>query len=163
MPSGRDYANRLLEEANRTYAPHLSGLQEALQSLRNHLTASLDQLAPKFDAIRTVELAATGNILAEAIEEVHRQRQQDIAFIADFGRGLRQKETQEEILAHLLDAAHRYAPRVALLVERKGQFLGWSSRGFSFEVERKIRSSSADSSASPALRLAAAADGVVKA
>ncbi len=161
MPSGRDYANRLLDEANRTFAPHLSGLQEALQSLRNHLTASLEQLVPKFEAIKTVDMVATGNILSEAIEEVRRQRLQEIALLAEFGRDLRKKETQEEILSLLLDAAHRYAPHVALLALRGTRFLGWSSRGYADETARKIRESQTDCSASPSLLQAAGADQVI--
>ncbi len=161
MPSGRDYANRLLDEANRTFAPHLSGLQEALQSLRSHLTASLEQLVPKLEAIKTVDMVATGNILSEAIEEVRRQRQQDIALLAEFGRDLRKKETQEEILSHLLDAAHNYAPHVALLALRGTRFLGWSSRGYPDEMIKKIRESQIDSSASPLLQQATGTDRVI--
>ena len=60
--------------------------------------------------------------------------------LALFTRGLRTKETQEEILASLLDNAVNCFPRVALFAVRGGILKGWSSRGFSDSTAGTISS-----------------------
>jgi hypothetical protein len=152
MPSGSDYAKRLLEEAHRSFAPHLSSLQEAVQSLRGHLAVSLDQLAPKLEAVETIQLPEADRIIAEVVAEIHAKKEEETELLASFARDLRSLETQEEILNLLLDRAAQLTPRIALFVTRGEQVNGWASRGYSEEITDRIRKCSLSREDSSALR-----------
>jgi hypothetical protein len=155
MPSAEDYAKQLLEEANRTLAPHRSGLEEALCGLRNHFLTSLEQISPRILSATSLELPLAGKLIAEAMRETERRAQAGMSRIACFGRELRRQETQEDILDLLLDAAQAFAPRIVLFVQRGGHCVAWSSRGFSDKAAASLQGTAIETSASPALELVA--------
>ncbi len=155
MPSSEDYAKQLIEEANRTLAPHRIGLEEALSGLRNHFLVSLDQIAPRILSAMSLDLPMAGQVIAEAIREVEGRAQADMSRIADFGRDLRRQETQEDILSLLLETARSFAPRTVLFVQRGERCVAWSSRGFSNKAAADLQEKSIENSASPALQLVA--------
>lgn len=160
MPSTPDYANRILEETRQAIAPHASALEVAFESLRNHLLTSLDQLAPKLEALKGVELPKVERILTDAVQESAWQNQLEVNLLAEFSGGMRRKETQEEILTLLLDTANQFASGVALFVVRGDEMAGWSSRGFSPDAAGKFGSCAFAVADSPLLHKALGGDGI---
>ncbi len=142
MPSSHDFAQRLLAEAYRTLGPQVRGLEQEFQSFSSSLSAYLDEISRKLESLRNVELPTTEVILAEIFKEIIQQKDQETGSMALFARQVRQKETQEEILTLLLDAAHKFAPYVALFAVRGDQLTGWSSRGYAEDIAQKISSCS---------------------
>ncbi len=161
MPSSPDYANRIVSETRRVLDPRVSALQAAFESLRNHLLTSIDQLAPKLDAIQCIELPKAEQIISEAMREAAWQNQVEVNLLAEFAAGIRRKETQEEILALLLDTAHQFAHGVALFVARGNEIAGWSSRGFGPDTATRLGSSAFAIAESPLLQKVLGSDGVV--
>ncbi len=153
MPSGQEYANRLREEAHRTLAPQVNDLENELNNIKNDLCLSLGQLGHKLDAIRSQALPEVESVVSEAMEEAAREKglqmTETLAALAHFARQIRSLETQEEILNLLMDAAGKFAPRVALFAVREGRLSGWSSRGFSEKVSEEIRACTFDRAKSP--------------
>jgi hypothetical protein len=170
MPSGQDFASRLLDETRRTLAGHLLSFEEEFRILQANLAASnsaIDQIAQRLGSARSIDTSAVEATLADALaasaEEGIRKRDEEMLFLAHFAHDIRQKETQEEILGLLLDGAHRYAPRLALFVTRGEQFLGWSSRGFTDEVAQNLNQHPLAFSESALLQGALEADGLTTA
>jgi hypothetical protein len=151
MPSSQEYAQRLLDESTRTLSPLVKGLEADFQSLRLDVSASLSRLAGKLDSLHKLELPTTGIVLTQIFEEISRRRDDEWSGIADFSRELQKSETQEEILNLLLDQASLYSPRLVLLVTRGEKMTGWSSRGFSEDTARSLRSASFPRSESSAI------------
>jgi len=142
MLSAQDCAERLREQAYRTLLPQIRDLEQELQNLSNSLSAGVHQIAHKLEALGHIELPAGEVVLAEILEEVTGKKDLEISALALFARGLRQKETQEEILGFLLDGMHGYFSRVALFSVRGEQLVGWSSRGYSEQSSKSISSCS---------------------
>ncbi len=130
MPSAQDCAERLREQAYRTLLPQIQDLEQELQGVNSSLSSKFEQIQRKIETLRNIELPTTDLILHEILDDVIRQKDLEADTIALFMRGLRQKETQEEILSLFLDSAHRYFSRVALFAVRGDRFIGWSSRGY---------------------------------
>jgi hypothetical protein len=160
MPSTHDYVNRILDETRQAISPHASALEVAFESLKNHLLTSLEQLAPKLEAIKGVELPKIGRILTDAIQESVWQNQLEVNLLAEFSGGMRRKETQEEILTLLLDTSYQFAPGVALFVVRGDEMAGWSSRGLSADTAGRFGSCSFAVADSQLLHKALGGDGV---
>lgn len=167
MPSGQDYALRLRKEARRALATHVHSVEEELRTLQNNLAASVAQISQRLGSILDIEIPAIDAILADAVAETVRVgarcRTEEMLGFARFAYEMRRKETQEEILSSLLDGARRYAPRLALLVTRGNQFIGWSSRGFSKETAQSLGHCVLALSDSPLLHNALEADGLTTA
>ena len=142
MPSAQDCAERLREQAYRTLLPQVRDLEQELKGVSSSLLAGFEQIERKLESLRKIELPTTELVLHEILESVIRQKDMEANALVLFMRGLRQKETQEEILSFLLDGMHRFYPRVALFAVRGGRFIGWSSRGFSEALARTISSCS---------------------
>ncbi len=142
MPSAQDCAERLREQAYRTLLPQIRDLEEELQRINSSLSTGVHQIGQKLEALSHIELPTTELILSELLEEVTQQKDLETSALVQFGRGLRQKETQEEILTFLLDNAQKYFPRVALFAVRGDRFVGWSSRGYSEAASKNISSCS---------------------
>ena len=142
MPSARDCAERLREQAYKTLLPQIRGLQEELQSVSNSLSAGFRQIERKLEALRQVELPTTEVVLDEILGEMVRQKEMETGALALFARDLCRKETQEDILTLLLDGAQKYAPHLALFAVRGDRFVGWSSRGYSDALAGDIGSDS---------------------
>ncbi len=142
MPSAQECAERLREQAYRTLLPQIRDLEQELQSFRASLSTGVRQLEQKLEILSHTELPATEAVLSEILEEVVRRKDTDTKTLALFARGIREKETQEEILGFLLDRAQTYFSRVALFAVRGDRFIGWSSRGFSDAQTREISSCS---------------------
>jgi hypothetical protein len=142
MPSGPDYAKRILDETRRVLDPRISALQVAFESLKNHLLTSISQLTPQLEAIQGIVLPTAEGIVTEAMKEAAWQNQVEVNLLAEFANGMRRKETQEEILSLLLDTAHQFAHGVALFVVRGDEIAGWSSRGFSPDTAARFGSCS---------------------
>jgi hypothetical protein len=149
MPSARDCADRLREQAYKTLLPQIQDLEEELRQVSSLLSTGVHQIERKLEALRHIELPATELVLDEVLGEVIQRRDLEASALALFARELRQKETQEEILNFLLDSAVHYYPRIALFVVRGERFIGWSSRGFSESAARSIGSDSFDRSEYP--------------
>jgi hypothetical protein len=142
MPSIQDCAERLREQAYKTLMPQIRDLERELQRFSASLSDAIAQLGRKIEVLRNIELPTAGVILDEILGEFKAQRDQEAVSLALFAEGLRQKETQEEILSFLLDGAHRHFSRAALFSVRKDRFAGWSSRGFPEDKARSIASCS---------------------
>jgi hypothetical protein len=149
MPSAQDCAERLQEQAYKTLLPQIQGLEQELQSIKNFLTTGLHQVGQKLEALRHIELPTTEVVLGELLDEVIRQRDLETNSLVLFARGLRRRETQEEILTLLLDDAQKYSPRTALFAIRGDRYIGWSSRGFSDSLASSISSFSLPRSECP--------------
>lgn len=142
MPSARDCAERLREQAYRTLSPQIRDLEQELQSIGNSVSAGIAQLGRKLEALRSIELPTTEPVLDEILGEISRKKDLQAGALALFARGLRARETQEEILALLLDAARTYVSRSALFAVKGDRFVGWSSRGYAEGQAQAIASCS---------------------
>ncbi len=151
MPSAQDCAERLREQAYRTLLPQIRDLEQELQSVNSSLSSRFEQIQRKLDALRNIELPTADLVLHELLEDVLRRKNLESDAVVLFLRGLRRKETQEEILAFLLDSAHPYFERVALFAVRGDRFVGWSSRGFKEPLATNISSCSFPCSEYPQL------------
>jgi hypothetical protein len=142
MPSAQDCAERLREQAYRTLLPQIRDLEKSLQNVSNSLSTGIHQIEQKLEALSHIELPTTEFVLNEILGDVIRETDGKANSLAHFAHNLRKIETQEEILALLLDAARTYFPRTALFAVRGNRFVGWSSRGFPEAVAREISSNS---------------------
>ena len=142
MPSARDCADRLREQAYKTLGPQIQDLEEELRQMGDLFSEKVHQIERKLEALRHTELPATELVLEEVLGDAIQKRDLEANALAIFARELRQKETQEEILNSLLDAAVHCCPRIAFFVVRGERFIGWSSRGLSDDAARSISSDS---------------------
>ena len=140
MPSARDCADRLREQAYKTFLPQIQDLEEELRQVGDLFSTKIHQIERKLEVLRHIELPATELILDEVLGDAIQRRDLEASALALFARELRQKETQEEILTSLLDNAVHCFPRIVLFVVRGERFIGWSSRGLSEPVARSIGS-----------------------
>ncbi len=167
MPSSQDFSSRLRDEIHRALAGRLQIHEEELQKLRESLAASissLDALSLKPGGGSSIDTSNVEGIfeevLADADSECARRKDEELSFLAHFSHETRQKETQEEILNLLLDAAHRYAPRLVLFVTRGNRFMSWSSRGLDSAAAAGLGTSSLSLPESPLLQDALHAEGL---
>ncbi len=151
MPSAQDCAERLREQAYRTLLPQVRDLEQELERVNGSLLAGFEQIERKLESLRRIELPASNLVLDEILGDLAKQTEAQADALVSFLRGLRRKETQEEILSFLLDSAHEAYPRAALFAVRQGRFIGWSSRGFAEEAARNIASCSFSCSEYPLL------------
>jgi hypothetical protein len=140
MPSVKKCADLLREQAYKTLAPQIQALEDELRDVDKLLASGIRNIGYKLDALRHTELPAAGAILDEYLRDDIRKRDLEGEMLALFMRGLRTKETQEEILTSLLDGAANCFPRIALFAVRGDMFKGWSSRGFSNFTAKTISS-----------------------
>jgi hypothetical protein len=142
MPSAQDCAERLRDQAYRTLLPQIRDLEKELQNVNNSLAAGIHQIGQKLEALSHIELPTTELVLSEILGDVTRETNLKTNDLVRFAQDLHQKETQEEILSLLLDAAHRYLPQTALFAVRGSRYVGWSSRGYSEDIARTLSSTS---------------------
>lgn len=142
MPSAQDCAERLREQAYRTLLPQIRDLEKELQNVNHSLAAGFRQIEQKLEALGHIELPTTELVLSEILGDVTREIELKTNALVRFSHELRQKETQEEILALILDAAHRYFPLTALFAVRGNRYVGWSSRGYPENIARTLGSTS---------------------
>ena len=154
MPSAQDCAERLREQAYRTLLPQVRDLEQELKGVSSSLLAGFEQIERKLESLSKIELPTSEPVLNEILENVIRQKDMEANALVLFMRGLRQKETQEEILSFLLDGINQFYPRVALFAVRGGRLIGWSSRGFSETPARNISACSFSCSEYPQLEAA---------
>ena len=140
MPSMQKCADQLREQAKKTLTPQIQALEDELRSLNELFANGIRNVGYKIEAIRNTELPASDLILNGYLDNAVRKPDFEGKMLAHFTRGLRTKETQEEILASLLDKAVHCFPHVALFTVRGGVFRGWSSRGFSDSTAGMISS-----------------------
>ena len=131
MSSVQKCADRLQEQAHKILTPQVQALEDELQDVSRLLAARIRSIGYKLEALRHTELPAAEPVLNDFLRDDIQKRDLESEMLALFTRGLRTKETQEEILTSLLDSAVNCFPRVALFAARGGMFKGWSSRGFS--------------------------------
>lgn len=149
MPSVQDCAERLREQAHRTLLPQVQDLEQELKSVSGSLLAGLGQIERKLESLRKIELPTADLVLNEILGNLFQQNDLEANALVLFMRGMRQKETQEEILSFLLDGLHQFYPRVALFSVRSGRLIGWSSRGFSEATAHSIGTCSFSRSENP--------------
>jgi hypothetical protein len=142
MPSAQECAERLREQAYRTLLPQIRDLEKELQNVNNSLAAGIRQIGQKLEGLSHVELPTTELVLSEILGDVTRETELRTSALFRFAQDLRQKETQEEILALLLDAAHKHFPKTALFAVRGNRYIGWSSRGYPEDIARTLGSTS---------------------
>lgn len=140
MPSAQQCAERLREQAYRTLLPQVRDLEQELQKVSSSLSAGVQQIERKLEGLSRVELPTAELVLEEFLGDITREAEFRNGALARFAQGLRRKETQEEILAALLESAQEFMPRTALFVVRGDRLIGWSSRGFSDAAAREISS-----------------------
>jgi hypothetical protein len=131
MPSAQDCAERLREQAYRTLLPQIRDLDKELQSVSDTLSTGIQRLGQKLNELSHIELPTTEVVLNEILGDITRETDLNASALALFAQNVRQKETQEEILACLLDAVQRYVPVAGLFAVRGSRYIGWSSRGYS--------------------------------
>jgi len=131
MPSVQKCADQLREQAYKTLTPQIQALEDELRDFNRLLATGIRSIGYKLESLRHTEFPVTESILNNYLQNDLRKRDLEGEALALFTRGLRTKETQEEILASLLDNAANCFPRVALFAIRSDMFKGWSSRGFS--------------------------------
>jgi len=131
MPSAQKCADQLREQAYKTLTPQIRSLEDELLDFNKLLATGIRRIGYKLEALRHTEFPATESILNAYLQNDIRKRDLEGETLALFTRGLRTKETQEEILVSLLDNAANCFPRVALFAVRGDMIKGWSSRGFS--------------------------------
>lgn len=167
MPSGQDHISRLREETRRKLAPIVRGFEQELRNLETNLAASIASLGRNLESVADVEVPGMETILTDALaEESHRgttRRAEEMLSLTRFTHEMRRKETQDEILGSLLDAAHRYAPRLVLFVARAQHFNAWSSRGFSSGLTAELAHGCLGFAETPLLQRALEADGLTTA
>jgi hypothetical protein len=167
MPSARDYVNRLQEEARRSLAEHIRNLESELAGIQGHISESLAGIGRNFGALHESLLPGLEPVFGKMIEEVNQKsasaRTQEMGFLAHFVHGMRQRETQEEILQLLLDTASRYAPKLALFVTRNQRLIGWSSRGLPESIRSTVEACAIPCDESAFLAGALGADGLTTA
>jgi hypothetical protein len=142
MPSAQDCAARLREQAYKTLLPQIRDLEQGLETISSSLSAGVHQVERKLETLRQIELPTTELILDEILGELARQKNLETSMLARFVCDARKKETQEEILAFLLDEAQKFSPRLALFAARGDRLVGWSSRGCPDDLARTISSAS---------------------
>jgi hypothetical protein len=142
MPSEKDCAERLREQAYKTLLPQIRDLEQELKTFSSSLSTGVHQVERKLEALRQIELPTTELILDEILGEIVRQKNLETSVLASFARDARKKETQEEILAFLLDEARKFSPCLALFAARGDRLVGWSSRGYPDDLARTISSAS---------------------
>ena len=131
MPSVQKSADQLREQAYKTLSPQIQTLEREFRNFGEQFTNGIRDIRYKLDALRNDEPPAAEPVLRDYSQDTTGKRDIVGKMLALFMRGLRTKETQEEILASLLDNAVNCFPRVALFAIRDDVFKGWSSRGFS--------------------------------
>jgi len=131
MPSVQKSADQLREQAYKTLSPQIQALEREFRNFGEQFTNGIRDIRYKLDALRNDEPPAAEPVLSDYSQDTTGKRDIVGKMLALFMRGLRTKETQEEILASLLDNAVNCFPRVALFAIRGDVFKGWSSRGFS--------------------------------
>jgi hypothetical protein len=129
MPSAQDCAARLREQAYKTLLPQIRDLEKELQNVNHSLSTGILQIGQRLEALSHVELPTTELVLTEILEDVTRETNLSTNALSVFAQNVRRKETQEEILGLLLDAAHKHFPLTALFAVRGSRYTGWSSRG----------------------------------
>lgn len=154
MPSVQDCAERLREQAHRTLLPQVQDLEQELKSVSGSLLAGLEQIERKLESLRKIELPTADLVLNEILDNLFQNKDLESNALVLFMRGMRQKETQEEILSFLLEGLHLFYPRVALFSVRSGRLIGWSSRGFSESAAHNIGTCSFSCSESPQIESA---------
>jgi len=134
MPYSQDAIGRLRDETRKALAAHCLSFDQELQALQENLTSSqsaLEQIAQRLGSARNLDTAAIEAVLEDAVAEAARaegrKREEEKSFLAHFAHEMRGRETQEEILALLLDGARRYASGTLLFVARAGRFVQWSA------------------------------------
>lgn len=142
MSSAQNCAERLREQAYRTLLPQIRDLEQELQKISTSFSAGFQQVERKIEALSHIELPTTELVLNELLGDVTREKDLQASSLVLFARTLRSKETQEEILALLLEAAQEYFSHTALFVTRGNRFVGWSSRGCSENLARAVSSCS---------------------
>ena len=140
MPSAQQCAERLREQAYRTLLPQIRDLEQELRKVSSSLSDGVQQIERKLEGLSRVELPTTEMVLQEILGDVTRENELKTSSLLRFAHSLRLKDTQEEILSLLLDAALEYHSRAALFVVRGDRLVGWSSRGCSEASARKISS-----------------------
>ncbi len=140
MPSAQDFAERLRKQAYKALSSQIGDLEQELQNVATSLSAGVRQIEQRIDALRHIELPSTEPVLDEFLGDALRQKDLTAGDLVHFTQDIRKRETQEEILTLFLDGAQRCSPRIALYVVRGDRFLGWSSRGYSKSLARKISS-----------------------
>jgi hypothetical protein len=221
MPSGAEYADRLLKQLRETLSEHLTGVEAELEAVEGDLSAGIARIQQRIGPVRNLHLPNAESLFSEAIDAVTRERneidrergdlehgreeitqeREELAaardalerekgdllrerlelarerealgdereearraaapppssggyleLLAKFVREIRTKETQEEILNAVLEAALPHAPRVAMMVARPGGFVAWSSRGYPEDEARRLAGSTVAFNDSPLLR-----------
>ena len=140
MSSVQQYTDKLREQAYRALTPQIQALEDELQDVNKLLAAKFRSVGYKLEALRHTEFSGLEPILNDYLQDNIRKRDIEAEELAFFSRGLRTKETQEEILCALLDSAENYFTHIALFTVRSDTFKGWSSRGFSNSTAEAISS-----------------------
>ena len=140
MLSVQKCADKLREQAYKTLTTQIQAIDDELQDFDKLLSTGIRGVGQKLEALRHTEFPVTESILDEYLKDAIRKRDIEGEALALFIRGLRTKETQEEILTSLLDNTAKCFPRAALFTVRGDMFRGWSSRGFSGSTAATIGS-----------------------
>ena len=155
MPSGQDLPERLAAEARRTLESYIAASEADAENLQTLVTSLLERFRVRARSLTQLECSIdkiVGDTMTRAVqpaEDAALRAREALDFVARFSRELRGKETQEEILGHLLDGSARFASAVALLAVHGDRLDGWASRGLAAPVEPKVRGCSIEQNQTP--------------
>lgn len=97
MTSGEDYANRLQQETRRSLGGCIGGIEQELHNLHNQLSAAATQISQELSSIRDLEVPGLDSVLSDLSAEIRRdcelRKSQEMASLAHFTHGMREKET----------------------------------------------------------------------
>jgi len=131
MSSVQKCAEQIQEQVYKMLMPQIHALDDELQIFNKLLANGIQSIGYKLEALRQAEFPISESILDDYLQDAMQKQGIEEKMLTVFIRGLRTKETQEEILDSLLDNAVNCFPRVALFAVRGEMLKGWSSRGFS--------------------------------
>jgi len=162
MPSGREYSNRIAEQAHRAMAPRLQTLESAIQAVRTSIADAVAPALSELEALRGVDWSFSAGVVEEAIAESMREKNEEhrarMTRLAAFAGNLRRVDTQRDILEALLELAGQISARAVLFAVREGRISAWAARGYPEEVAAKAAGTSFPLEGSSALAAALGAE-----
>jgi hypothetical protein len=144
MPSGQDLTERLTAEARRALETYVAASDADFENLQALVSSLLERFRARARSLTQLEFAFEKIIDDAAVLTPRPEGQsapparEGLDSVALFSTEIRGKETQEEILTHLLDGATRFAAAVALLAVRGESLDGWATRGFPESVGKRL-------------------------
>src|SRR5881397_50114 len=73
MPSGAEYADRLLKQLREALSEHLTGVEAELEAVEGDLSAGIARIQQRIGPVRNLHLPNAESLFSEAIDAVARE------------------------------------------------------------------------------------------